>query len=177
MDSRNSFCGSNVYFMAVERLWPWPWPNLGPRMWAEPAVEWEDDCSWKFNDPPKARIPPPPLMEVHVREVEPPSLFCTWPREASSKPSAAPHSGRPSGAKQPRGRSWGSAHNVLWCPPTHTHTYLYECIVPDNLTPHPLQFLLCCFNLSQLSWFFLHFIFSSASLFHSLCTQQDPSWV
>lgn len=135
---------------------------LGPRMWAEPAVEWEDDCRWKFNGSPMAHIPSPPPTELHVRKVEPLSHLCTWPREGSSDSSAAPRSGRPSGAKQPRGKNWGSTYNVLRCPPTHTHTYLYKCIVPDNLTPHPLQFLLCCFNLSQLSRFSrFYFLFSS----------------
>lgn len=86
------------------------------------------------------------------------SHLCTGPHRGSSNPSAAPYSGSPSGAKQSGGRN---TSNLLWCPPTHALTYLYKCTVPDNLTPHPLKFLLCRFNLSQLSGFSrFYFLFS-----------------
>lgn len=122
-----------------------------------------DDCRWKFNGPPKACIPPPPPMEQHVREAglfhisaqglagahQTPQLLLTW--GAHLVPS------------NPEEGNWGSTSNLCVVVPSHTYTYtyLYKCTVPDNLTPHPLQFLLCRYNLSQLSWFSrFYFLFS-----------------
>lgn len=102
-------------------------------------------------------------MEQHVREAglfhisaqglagahQTPQLLLTW--GAHLVPS------------NPEEGNWGSTSNLCVVVPSHTYTYtyLYKCTVPDNLTPHPLQFLLCRYNLSQLSWFSrFYFLFS-----------------
>lgn len=149
--------------MVAEGLVTLPLASLGPRIRAEPAVEGGSTTV----DESLTTLPRPVYLHppdgATCMEGGPLSHLRTGPHWGSSNSSAAPQLGSPSGAKQPGGRNWGNASNLLRCPPTHTHTYtyLYKCTVPDNLTPHPLQFLLCRFNLSQLSWFSrFYFLFS-----------------
>lgn len=135
--------------------------SLGPLIWTGPAVEGGGttaDESLTALTRPVYLHPPDGATCTEAGLL---SHLCTGPHWGSSNSSAASYSWSPSGAKQPGGRNWGNTSNLLWCPPTHTFTYLYKCTVPDNLTPHPLQFLLCRFNLSQLSGFSrFYFLFS-----------------
>lgn len=135
--------------------------SLGLLIWTGPAVEggrMTADESLTALPRPVYLHPPDGATRTEAGLL---SHLCTGPHWGSSNSSAAPYSRSPSGAKQPRGRNWGNTSNLLRCPPTHTFAYLYKCTVPDNLTPHPLQFLLCCFNLSQLSGFSrFYFLFS-----------------
>lgn len=139
--------------MAVEGLVTLPLASLGPRIWAEPAVEGGrmtvDESLTALPRPVSLR----PLLEQHALKEGPLSHLRTEPRWGSSNSSAVPRQGAhlvPSNPEDGAAVTLGTCRGCA-LPHAHAHTYLYKCTVPDNLTPHPLQFLLCRFNLSQLS--------------------------
>lgn len=90
--------------MAIDGWMTLPLASLGPRIWAEPAVE----GGGTTVDESLTALPRPVYLHppdgATCTGGGPLSHLRTGPRWGSSNSSAAPHLGSPSGAKQPGGR-------------------------------------------------------------------------